>query len=150
MADLRADRERVARLWNDSREPRVPLAVAAAFTFHHAHRIDEALLPRNEYGGALDIAAAALACLVPIYTPDHRGEPVAVRIDFARQMFSGGAAEVRCADGSIIAPLAVVRSEVLPALQRIERSGIEYVAPRPWKPGASDPAHGAARCRRSS
>jgi hypothetical protein len=59
-----------------------------------------------------------------------------VRIDLARQRFRGGAAEVRCADGAIFAPLAIVRSDVLPALLTIERSGIEFVAPRRQRPAA--------------
>jgi len=130
MVDLRADGALIARLWNASQASHVPLSVAAAFTFHHTRRNDEHALPGEEYAGALNIAAAALACLVPIYTPDRRGELVPVRVDLARQRFGGGASEVHCADGSVLAPLAVVRGDVLPALVRIERSGIEYVAPR--------------------
>lgn len=130
MVDLRADRARVARLWNASRESRVALSVAAAFTFYRTHRNGEALLSGNEYAGALDIAAAALACLLPIYTLDGRGRHVPVRIDLARQKFRRGATEVHCADGGIIAPLAIVRGDVLAALVTIERSGVEYLAPR--------------------
>lgn len=142
MVDLRADGALVARLWNASQASHVPLSVAAAFTFHHTRRNDEHALPGEEYAGALNIAAAALACLVPVYAPDRRGELIPVRIDFARQRFGGGATEVRCADGSVVAPLAVVRSDVLPALVKIERSGIEYLAPRrpqgPWlRPGSA-------------
>lgn len=130
MVDLRADGARVAQLWNGSRASRVPLCVAAAFTFHQTRRDNVDLLSGNEYAVALDIAAAALACLAAIYTLDRRGEQVPVRVDLARQRFGGGATAVRCADGSILAPLAIVRSDVLPALLKIERSGIEYVAPR--------------------
>jgi len=132
MVDLRSDRARVAQLWNGSQESRVPLAVAAALTFHHARRNGEELLSMNEYACALDIAAAALACLLPIYTLDGRGQHVPIRIDLARQKFRGGAAEVRCADGGILAPLAIVRGDVLPALTKIERSRIEFLAPRHW------------------
>lgn len=142
MVDLRADGALVARLWNASQASHVPLSVAAAFTFHHTRRSDERALPEEEYAGALNIAAAALASLIPIYMPDRRGELVPVPIDLARQKFGGGASEVHCADGSVVAPLAIARSDVMPALLKIERSGIEYLAPRrpqgPWpRPGSS-------------
>lgn len=132
MVDLRADGARVAHLWNASQDARVALAVAAAYTFHQARRKGEELLSIHEYACALDIAAAALACLLPIYTLDARGQHVPLRIDLARQKFRGGAAEVRCADGGILAPLTVVRGDVPPALTKIERSRIEFVAPRHW------------------
>jgi hypothetical protein len=129
MVDLRKDRARIAELWSGSLTSRVALPVAAAFAFHHTRRGGEEVLSPHEYAGALDIAATAFACLVPIYRLDGRGEPVAVRIDLARQRFRAGAAEVHCADGSILAPLAIERNAVLPALVKIERAGIEYLAP---------------------
>lgn len=104
--------------------------MAAAFTFHQTRRNEDALLSPHEYANALDIAAAALSCLIPIYTPDERGDQVPASIDLARQRFCEGATKVQCADASILAPLAVIRSDVLPALIAIERSSIEYVAPR--------------------
>lgn len=113
------------------------LAVAAAFTFHQARRDGEKSLRESDYAGALDIAAAALASLLPIYTLDGRGQQVPVRIDLAQQRFCGGASEVRCADGAILAPLAIMRRDVLCALMTIERSGIEFVAPRRHGPPAS-------------
>ena len=133
MVDLRQDRVRVARLWDTSPASHVPLPVAAAFAFHYTRRSVEEALSEEEYAGALDIAAAALARLVPLYALDGQGEPVAVSVDFAKQRFSGGAAGVLNADGSILAPLAVVSSDVLPALATIERSGIEYLSPRRWQ-----------------
>jgi hypothetical protein len=136
MVNLRAERTLTAQRWNASQESRVTLAVAAAFTFHQVQCIGEETLFESEYIGALDIAAAALASLLPVYTLDGRGQYVPVRIDLARQRFRGGAAEVRCADGAIFAPLAIVRSDVLPALLTIERSGIEFVAPRRQRPAA--------------
>jgi len=130
MVDLREDCARVAQLWNNDHASRVPLSVAAAFTFHHTRRNGEQALFPDEYAVALDIAAAALACLVPIYRLDCRGEPVPLCVDFARQRFGAGGAEVHCTDGSKLAPLAVVRRDVLPAVLKIERMGVEYVAPR--------------------
>lgn len=125
MVDLSADRARVAQLWDGGGVSRVPLCVAAAFTFHRTRRNSEEALPRIEYAQALDIAAVALSRLAPIYTVHGRAV-----IDLARQRFQGGAAEVRSIDGSILAPLSIERGDVLPALQKIERLGIEYLAPR--------------------
>lgn len=130
MVDLRQDCAQVAQTWSGSQESLVPLAVAAAFTFHQTRRNDDELLSPHEYAYALDIAAAALACLIPIYTTDGGGERVPVSIDLAKQRFCGGATRVQGVDGAIFTPLAIVRSDVLPALIAIERSGIEYVAPR--------------------
>jgi hypothetical protein len=136
MVDLRKDHARITQLWSGSLTSRVALSVAAAFAFHHTRRGDEEVLSPHDYAGALDIAAMALACMVPIYTLDGRGEPVAVCLDLARQRFGAGATEMHCADGSILAPLAIERSEVLPTLVKIERAGIEYLAPRRATPPA--------------
>jgi hypothetical protein len=125
MVDLREDSARVARLWDGSEASRVPLAVAAALTFHRTRRNGEDRLSHLEYANALDIAAAALSRLVPIYAADGRAA-----IDLARQRFSGGASEVLGAGGAVVAPLTIARRDVLDALTTIERSGIEYVAPR--------------------
>lgn len=130
MVDLDAERARVAQAWNASQAPRVTLSVAAAFTFHQAHRNGKAQLSDSGYAGALDIAAAALSALLPIYVADGAGQPVALHIDLARHRFRGGAAELQCADGRILAPLAIVRNDVLRALTTIEASGIEFLAPR--------------------
>jgi len=130
MVDLRKDSAEIAELWCASQDLRVPLSMAAAFTFHRTRRNDEKLLSPDEYASALDIAAAALACLIPIYTLNAGGEQTRLPINLARQRFCGGATRVQCADGAVITPLAIVRSQVLPALIAIERSGIEYLAPR--------------------
>lgn len=104
--------------------------MAAAFTFHQTRRnVGEMLYP-SEYAGALDIAAAALSCFIPIYTADERGDRIPVPIDLARQRFCGGATKVRSVDGAIFAPLSTIRGDVLEALIAIERAGIEYVVPR--------------------
>ena len=130
MVDLREDRTRVARQWRGARAPSVPLAVAAAFTFHRTCRIADELLLHVEYNIALDIAAAALSRLLPIFTVDGSGEPVAVAIDLARQRFRGGGAEVVHADGTMIAPLSIDRGDLPRALTTIGRTRLEYLAPR--------------------
>ena len=130
MVDLRQARDEVEDIWIGSQEPWLPLPVAAAFTFHQTRRNVANLLTPDEYERALDIAAAALSCLIPIYSPDGQGTPVPVRINLAHQKFCGGAARVQSADGAVLAPLSIVRGDVLPAVIAIERSKIDYVAPK--------------------
>jgi hypothetical protein len=128
MVDLREDCAQVEQTWRGSQESSVPLSVAAAFTFHQTCRSSEGLLFPDDYASALDIAAAALSRLVPVYMPDERGNPIPVSVSLARQRFCGGATRIQCADGTVLTPLTIVRSDVLPALIVIERSGIEYLA----------------------
>lgn len=130
MVDLRQAKDEVEEIWSGSQAAWLPLPVAAAFTFHQTRRNVANLLAPDEYERALDIAAAALSCLIPIYTPDGQGTPVPLRINLARQKFGGGAARVQCADGAVLAPLSIIRGDVLPALIAIERSKIDYVAPK--------------------
>ena len=107
----------------------MPLSVAAAFTFHQTRRNVANLLFPEEYANALDIAAAALSCLIPIYTPNEQGLPVAVPINLASDKFRGGATKVQCADGKLFSPLDIVRRDLPPALITIESANIDYVAP---------------------
>ncbi len=107
----------------------MPLSVAAAFTFHQTRRNVANLLFPEEYANALDIAAAALSCLIPIYTPDGHGLPVAVPINLAGDRFRDGATKVQCANGTVLSPLDIVRRDLPPALIAIESANIDYVAP---------------------
>jgi hypothetical protein len=129
VVDLRRDCVQIEEIWTRSRESWLPLSVAAAFTFHQTRRGVANLLFPEEYANALDIAAAALSRLIPIYTPDERGSPVALRINLASQKFRGAATKLQCSDGTVLAPLDVVRLDLLPALVAIERANIDYVAP---------------------
>jgi hypothetical protein len=130
VVDLRRDRDLVEQSWAGNQTSWLPLSVAAAFTFHQTRRDVPNLLTPNEYASALDIAAAALSCVAAICTQDELGAPVPVPINLARHRFCGGAVRVQCADGSFIAPLCIARGDVVPALVAIERTGIEYVAPK--------------------
>lgn len=107
-----------------------PLPAAAALTFHRTCGIGEDRLSSIEYAGALDIAAAALSRLVPIYTLDGEGTPVAVAVDLAQQRFHGGAREVLRADGTMLSPLGIARSDLPRALATIGRLRVEFLAPR--------------------
>jgi hypothetical protein len=129
VVDLRREREQVEGIWIRSQASWVPLSVAAAFAFHQTRRNVANLIFPEEYANALDIAAAALSRLIPIYTPDGRGVPVPVPVNLASQKFCGGATKVRCADGTVFSPLDIVRMDLLPALVAIERAKIDYIAP---------------------
>lgn len=128
--DLRKDRDLVAQLWNGCAADRVPLSVAAAVTFHQTCVGEDRLLSWDEYAHALDIAAAALSRLVTIYTTDGEGETVPAAIDLAHQRFRRGASEVLDEDGTVLAPLDVVRGDLPPALEKMQRVRVDYFAPR--------------------
>ena len=132
MVDLVADREEVVGLWNGRQAPRVQLSLAAAYVFHQTRRGDEAAFTGNEYAAALDTAAAALSCLIPIYTVNQLGEWIAVHIDLTRQKFRGGATQLLRADGAIVESMSIVRNDARHALVALERGGVEitYAAPR--------------------
>jgi len=117
-------------MWRNSHALYAPLSVAAALAFHQTRRSNEELLPPNDYAKALDIAAAALSCMVPIYTLDERGERIPICVNLARQRFCGGASRIQCLDGGVFAPLAIVRGDVPPVLLAIQRAEIDYVAPQ--------------------
>jgi hypothetical protein len=132
MVDLAADREAVAGVWNASQAQYVQLSLAAAFVFHQTRRGNEAELTGHEYTGALDIAAAVLACLIPIYTVNAQAKRTVVPIDLSLQKFRGGATQLERADGAIVAPMSILRDDAPHALQAVARAGFEiaYLAPR--------------------
>jgi hypothetical protein len=132
LVNLGADREEVEGVWKDSRAQFVRLSLAAAFVFHRTRRGDEVALTGNEYAGALDIAAAVLACLIPIYTVNGQGTWTAVIVDLSLHKFRGGATRLQRADGAVVAPISIVRDDAGHALQEVARAGIEiaYLAPR--------------------
>ncbi len=129
MVDLRQDCVQIEQIWIRSRDSWMPLSLAAAFTFHQTRRDGAHLLFPEEYANALDIAAAALSRLIPIYMPDERGVPVAVPINLASQKFCAAATKVQCADGTVLSPLDIVRQDLIPAIVAVERAKIDYVAP---------------------
>jgi hypothetical protein len=129
VVDLRQECEQVEEFWTRGRASWVALSVAAAFAFHRTRRNVANLLFPEEYANALDIAAAALSCVIPIYTPDGRGLPVPVPVNLARHRFRGGATKVQRADGTVVSPLDVVRRDLPPALVAIEGANIDYAPP---------------------
>lgn len=133
-------KQSVDRLWDSSASDYVPLELAAAFLFHQVHADAAADVSRLDYCGALDIAAAALARLAPVYDIRDSREPrEPLAIDVATQCFRNGASELKGRDGTLFTRLATDRSAVLLAVPVARKAqlpfGISSVArgaePRP-------------------
>ena len=128
MVDLLKDYHRIDELWRGCQEPYAPLSVAAALTFHETRRCSVRVLFDEDYANALAIAAAAISRIIPIYTVGSGNDRIVVLVDLARQKFREGATRVQCDDGAIIAPLAIMRGELLSAIPSIARVGVEYTS----------------------
>lgn len=59
------ERARTQKLWQQSDGPFVPLSLAAAISLNEAQGGDRAIATRKDFDDALDVAASALASLVP-------------------------------------------------------------------------------------
>jgi hypothetical protein len=104
----------------------LPLAVAAAITFHQVHRSTNAIVTRQDYNDALSIAAAALSRLVPIYTlRDPRLGRIPVKIDLTKAQFARGATRLRGSDETFD-ELSVARRDLVAALSLIKRTGLPF------------------------
>lgn len=126
-AELEAESARIHALWARLQGAHVPLAVAAAMTFHQVHGNTKAVVTRPDYDDALNIAASALARLVPIYARRNPAEPwTAVELHPAAQRFARGATELRSNDGGRLRGLSVKRSDLLSAISLIKRTGLPF------------------------
>ena len=111
--------------WRSGQAPYVPLSVAAAVTFHQVQRSTKAIVTRDDYEDALNIASSTLSRLIPVFTlRNPREGRVAITIDPAHQRFARGATELQHSDGTSIGNLWVKTSEFHSALSLIKRSGI--------------------------
>ena len=124
--DLELERARIERLWPRSCDADVPMPLAAATVFHRVHGRRTGLVRRSDYETALNIAAATLSWLVPVYTVDLvTGKHVPVAVNLIAQRFAGGAMQLRSLEGEkTTEPLFVRRPELLFALPLIERAGL--------------------------
>lgn len=106
----------------------VALGLAAAITFHQVHRGTRDELAQWEYDDALNLAAVALARLVPIYTLDDPSQGrVALAIDLAGQRFVNGATELHCRrNDRKFERLSIRRSDLLSATSLIKRRGFDF------------------------
>jgi hypothetical protein len=104
----------------------LPLPVAAAITFHQVHGNTKAIVSRQDYDDALNIAAAALSRLIAIYVlRDLREGRVALPVDLTRSHFARGATQLRSANETI-GELWVARRELVSALSLIKRTGLPF------------------------
>jgi len=126
---LEIESQRTAALLQRVDNGYFPLAVAAAIAFHEAHRSATTCVSRQDYDGALDIAAAALSRLLPVYTlRDSRGERATLVVDLTRAQFARGATELR-GQGETVGELSVARGDLVSALSLIKRIGLPFSFP---------------------
>jgi hypothetical protein len=125
MVSLSAERAQVEVLLHNLHGEHVPLAAAAASTMLRSHRDSQDAVSRHDYDRALDIMAAAISRLVPIYSlQDPRDGYVVLPVDLTLDRFSHGATEVRSAGGRTASQLSVRRSDMLSASSLILRTGL--------------------------
>jgi len=133
--DLATEWVRVEELWRTNQSTYVPLQLAASFTVHaagSAPSLYEALVTPDDHLNALNIAAAALSAVIPIYAQHHGTRSwVAVFVDPVHQRFEDGATVLRNRDGETILNLAVKRADVVAAIPTIERVGVAFYAGLP-------------------
>lgn len=114
---------RIQEMWRMG-EAFVPLPVAAAIIFHQAQGSTEAIATRQDFDDALNIAASALARLIPIHASDR--QRTALHVDLSRQSFMRGATELRSSDGTVIENLCVKRADALRAIAIVRGRGLPF------------------------
>ena len=122
---LEVESERTNALLQRVEHNYLPLHVAAAITFHQAND-SNAIISRSDYDGALNIAAAALSRLIPVYTlREPREGRVALAVDLTKSHFARGATELR-SSGETIGELSIARNELVSVLSLIRRTGLPF------------------------
>jgi hypothetical protein len=124
---LEVESERAtAELQQRAEDLYLPLAVAAAITFHQAQGGTKAIVTRQDYNDALSIAAAALSRLIPIYAVrDPRLGRVPIKVDLTKAQFARGATQLRKSDETL-SELSVSRRDLVGALSLIKRTGLPF------------------------
>ena len=129
LVDLQAELARTEELSRRTRgiaDAHLPLAVAAALAFHQVHGNTKAIVTRQDYDDALNIAASALSRLVPVYTlRDAREGRVVIAVDLTQQRFARGATQLRSADGTI-GELSLKQADAISAISLIKRAGLPF------------------------
>jgi hypothetical protein len=130
--NLATDRARVEELWCTDQSTYVPLQLAASFTVHAVglgRPPHETAVTPNAHSDALNIAAAALSAVIPIYALQHGTQDwVAVLVDPVRHRFEDGATALRRRDGRMVLNLSVKRADVVSAIPIVERAGVTFYA----------------------
>jgi hypothetical protein len=120
---LEVESERTNALLQRVEHDYLPLCVAAAITFHQVHGSTKAIVSRSDYDDALNIAAAALSRLIPIYAlREPREGRVVLAVDLTQARFARGATELRSSHETV-GELSVRRNELVSALSFIKRMG---------------------------
>jgi hypothetical protein len=124
---LEVEAERTTALLQSAHDLYLSLPVAAAIAFHQAHGNTRAIVSRQDYDDALNLAAAALSRLLTIYVQsDPRVGRVPLPVDLTKSQFTRGATELRSGPESV-RELWVSRSELVSALSLIKRTGLPFV-----------------------
>lgn len=129
-------RARVRAAWEGVRHDPLPLPVVAAHAVHEALGARSGTVSRADYEVSLNLAAAALARLVPICRLDREDGWVELGAPGAGGgRFTGGATALRRAHGEIVAPLAVRRLDADLALRFLRKHGLGEGLPLYGRPG---------------
>ena len=123
---VEVERLRVEQAWRSASDGYIPMPMAAAMTFHKVHCATGAVISRRDYDEALNIAAAAVSRLIPLYGLSDRGERKQVPINLGTQRFTHGAGCIRSADGAEFRDISVKRSDLVTAMSFIARTGLPY------------------------
>jgi len=131
---LEIESQHTAAPWQSVEKVYVPLAVAAGIAFHQAHPSAASSVSRQDYDGALDLAAAALSRLIPVYAMRvPPGERATLMVDLTRARFARGATELRGC-GETVGELSVARSDLVSAVSLIKRIGLPFSFSGPTRP----------------
>ena len=127
MVDLRKDAQQVRDTWRSSNDPHVPLSLAAALAFHEAHRAGQAFITEPDYDDALNMAAAALSCVVHIYAIHPRtAQPVTVDLSLRSGRFADRGSAYRRYNGQSVTSLVVRREHISSVMGMISAAGIPF------------------------
>ena len=139
--DLDRERARTDAQWRAAAaEAHMPLAVAAALTFHQVNGNTKAIRTRQEYDDALNIAAMALSRLIPVYgMGDPREGRHALSVDLGKQSFVRGATRLRTGDAVSVMELSIRRADLASAIGLLKRRGMPFLVPPSYAQGASVP-----------
>ena len=127
-----ATRLAVMESWRVTQTTHVPLVLAASFALFELRAAESLEAPESsfDYLVNLNVVAAALSSLIPLYTQkSDLSDPVAVTFDPTCQRFEGGATVLRGTDGTFIANLLVSRADVVGAMPAIERARSFFLLP---------------------
>jgi hypothetical protein len=123
---LEVEAQATTALLQSAQDYYLPLPVAAAIAFHQAHGNTKAIVTRQDYDDALNIAAAALSRLITIHVlRDAREGRVRLAVDLTKSRFTRGATQLRTGNETL-GELSVARADLLAALSLIKRAGLPF------------------------